>query len=142
MVTSFISMSDEKDEIDWEWTGGRDNKFGQTNYFIKGNLDYTKSFYSDTWSLTSQTYHDYTVEWTKDAIKWGIDGKVVRTLTASSQPPGSYPNTPSRIQFAVWHGGDSPNFGTSNWAGGRIDWNAPKTQFTAVFDYVSIQWYD
>lgn len=35
MVTSFISMSDVKDEIDWEFVGG-DVHSAQTNFFIKG----------------------------------------------------------------------------------------------------------
>ena len=35
MVTSFISMSDVKDEIDWEWTGGLPND-GQSNFFHLG----------------------------------------------------------------------------------------------------------
>jgi hypothetical protein len=35
MVTAFISMSDVKDEIDWEWVG-KDLYSAQTNYFYRG----------------------------------------------------------------------------------------------------------
>jgi len=136
MVTSFISMSDEKDEIDWEWTGGRDINKAQTNFFIKGAIDYTKSIAFDTGSSTAETSHEYAIEWTESEIKWYIDGKVVRTVFAKDNI-GNYPNTPSRIQFAVWDGGAGAE-GTRNWAGGYIDWNAAKS-YNAVFEYVVIQ---
>jgi beta-glucanase (GH16 family) len=138
MVTSFISMSDEKDEIDWEWTGGKDVNSGQTNYFSKGVVEYGKSQYFDTGSSTAENYHEYSVNWTKDSLSWLIDGKVVRTITPA-QIGSKYPDTPSRIQFAVWDGGAGAA-GTRNWAGGYIDW-AKSNQYTASIDWVSIQWY-
>lgn len=35
VVTAFITMSDIKDEIDWEFPGNRTTE-GQTNYFWQG----------------------------------------------------------------------------------------------------------
>ena len=37
MVTSFISMSDVRDEIDYEWVGGSPLD-AQTTYFYRGNV--------------------------------------------------------------------------------------------------------
>lgn len=37
VITAFITMSDIKDEIDWEFTGS-DNDEGQSNFFWQGNI--------------------------------------------------------------------------------------------------------
>lgn len=37
MVTSFISLSDVRDEIDWEWVGGKPN-MALTSLFHRGNV--------------------------------------------------------------------------------------------------------
>ncbi len=139
MVTSFISMSDEKDEIDWEVVGGKDNDQAQTNYFIKGLVDYTNSEKAQLPSLASQQTYEYVVDWNAQRIEWVLNGRVVRTVPATSP---NFPNTPSRIQFAVWDGGFGQE-GTRNWAGGYIDWTAAGTarNFNATFESVSIQWY-
>lgn len=78
MVTAFITMSDIKDEIDWEFPGN-DTLHGQTNFFWQGVI---RTYYSgltcnssnvqriapktdgSTSAVSSDTYsnyHDYSV---------------------------------------------------------------------------------
>lgn len=78
VVTAFITMSDIKDEIDWEWPGNQVTE-AQTNYFWQGMIGeftylllvyHSNSLSSATptngdtakdLSDTSSDYHEYTV---------------------------------------------------------------------------------
>jgi len=134
VVTAFITMSDIKDEIDWEFPGTQTTE-AQTNYFWQGFIpDKTNGGTSTGLTDTYSNYHDYAIDWQPDSLTWLIDNKPVRTVQASDAkgPDGvsRYPSTPSRIQFSIWPAGipSSPK-GTVDWAGGMIDWQDP--------DYVS-----
>jgi len=131
VVTAFITMSDVKDEIDWEWPGAKTTE-AQSNYFWMGVIpDYsathgkTATGVSDTYS----NYHDYTIDWQADQLQFSIDGNVVSTITKDSTNANGraeYPSTPSRIQLSLWPAGiDGSPQGTVDWAGGMIDWNDP-----------------
>jgi len=134
VVTAFITMSDVKDEIDWEFPGATTTQ-GQSNYFWQGVIPAktnggTHGGLSDTFS----NYHDYTINWTPDTLTFSIDGKVVRTVkktdTVNSTGIANYPSTPSRVQLSLWPAGITGTAqGTVDWAGGMINWNDP--------DYVS-----
>jgi len=135
VVTAFITMSDVKDEIDWEFPGANTTA-GQSNYFWQGviptgpNNGEIHGGLTDTYS----DYHTYTIDWQPDTLTWSIDGKVVRTLqktaTVNSSGIANYPSTPSRVQLSLWPAGiaGEPQ-GTVEWAGGMINWSDP--------DYVS-----
>ncbi|KAH9960691.1 hypothetical protein BC827DRAFT_1268088 [Russula dissimulans] len=56
VVTAFITMSNIKDEIDWEFPGPNTTT-GQTNYFWRGNIRVSTTGISDT----RTNYHAYTV---------------------------------------------------------------------------------
>jgi len=148
VVTAFITMSDIKDEIDWEFPGAKTTE-AQSNYFWQGvipdkTLGQTHSGLSDTFS----NYHDYTIDWQPDQLTWSIDGKVVRTLkksdTTGSDGVAHYPSTPSRVQLSIWPAGitGTPE-GTLTWAGGMIDWNDPDYKaaghFYALVNKVSVK---
>ncbi|TFK38038.1 glycoside hydrolase family 16 protein [Crucibulum laeve] len=130
VVTAFITMSDIKDEIDWEFPGAKTTE-GQTNYFWQGvipagpNNGQTETGLTDTFS----NYHDYTIDWQPDALTFSIDNKVVRTIKKSDtlqNGVAQYPDTPSRVQLSLWPAGiNSSAPGTVEWAGGMIDWNDP-----------------
>jgi beta-glucanase (GH16 family) len=134
VVTAFITMSDVKDEIDWEFPGATTTE-GQSNFFWQGviptgkNNGGTHGSLSDTFS----NYHDYTVNWQPDSLTWSIDGTVVRTIQKSQtivNGVANYPTTPSRVQLSLWPAGipgSAP--GTVDWSGGMINWQDP--------DYVS-----
>ncbi|KAJ2933066.1 hypothetical protein H1R20_g4047, partial [Candolleomyces eurysporus] len=131
VITAFITMSDIKDEIDWEFAGSATTE-GQSNYFWQGFIPEKHNGgvhgeLSDTYS----NYHDFTIDWQPDTLSWAIDGKVVRTIKRSDTiDPATgivrYPTTPSRIQLSIWPAGiPGSAAGTVEWAGGMIDWNHP-----------------
>ncbi|KAM6503356.1 glycoside hydrolase family 16 protein [Amanita muscaria] len=149
VVTAFITMSDIKDEIDWEFPGANTTE-GQTNYFWEGvipqghNNGQTTTGISDTFS----NYHDYSINWTPDTLTFLVDGNVVRTVkksdTVDSSGVANYPATPSRIQLSLWPAGiNSSSPETVQWSGGMINWNDPDYQaaghFYALVKSVTVQ---
>ncbi|KAJ3119796.1 hypothetical protein HK098_005129 [Nowakowskiella sp. JEL0407] len=134
-VTSFITMADGKDEIDWEWTGDK-QMTAQSNYFTS-KRNYGKGQNHNMTSSTVTTAHVYGVDWNADRIIWTIDGAVVRTVTKVSDPQ-NFPTDPSRVQIGIWDGGASDSDGTSQWAGGRINWGTRDSVFAGV-NWVKIQ---
>jgi len=141
VVTAFITMSDVKDEIDWEFPGNATTE-AQTNFFWQGNIPpttagETEKGLSDTYS----NYHDYTIDWQPDALTFLIDNNVVRTVQKTDD---QYPSTPSRVQLSLWPAGIASSApGTVTWAGGMIDWTDPDYvsagQFSALVKSVTIK---
>uniref|UniRef100_A0A1D1Z6F4 Putative glycosidase crf2 n=1 Tax=Anthurium amnicola TaxID=1678845 RepID=A0A1D1Z6F4_9ARAE len=141
IVTAFITMSNIKDEIDWEFLG-YDLQTGQTNYFYRGYIDYTKGVKEPVGGNIYNDFHEYGIDWSQDQLSWLIDGRIVRTVKKSdtyNKTTGNYdyPQTPSRIQLSIWDAGDGPE-GTKNWAGGATNWNAPDIQSPGYF-YAQVQ---
>ncbi|OTB02328.1 glycoside hydrolase family 16 protein [Hypoxylon sp. CI-4A] len=122
IVSSFILESDDLDEIDWEWLGA-DSTEVQSNYFGKGE---TTTYNRGQFHEMNENQNDfitYVLDWTSDRIIWTVDGTVVRTLEASDAEDNQYPQTPMRVKFGVWAGGDSSNAeGTISWARGPTDY--------------------
>lgn len=124
IVSTVYLQSDDLDEIDLEWIG-TENTQVQTNWFSKGETStYDRGAYnslSDSDNLFS-TFHNYTIDWTKDSIKWYIDDKLVRTVGNSSSD--GFPQSPMAVFIGVWAGGDPSNSeGTIEWAGGETDYS-------------------
>lgn len=127
VITAVVLMSAVGDEVDYECLGSQRDQV-QTNYYSKGELDYTKMkrvpLSSDSWD----NYHNYEIDWNEERIQWIIDGQVVRTLRKSETwdqklQKYKYPQTPMRLEVALWPGGSENNHpGTIEWAGGPIDW--------------------
>lgn len=148
VVTAFITMSDIKDEIDWEFPGAQTTQ-GQTNFFWQGFIPQTTNGETEKGlSDTYDDYHDYTVDWQPSSLTWSIDGKTVRTVQASTTQNGSvtqFPSTPGRIQLSLWPAGINGTApGTIQWAGGMINWNDPDytsagDQFQAYISSVSVK---
>ncbi|KAH6572094.1 hypothetical protein BASA61_005058 [Batrachochytrium salamandrivorans] len=146
VITTFITMSDTKDEIDWEVVGSDTNN-AQTNVFYKGIEEF--GIHSTTEPVKNiSTWHNYTMDWKHDTLTWEMDGEVRRTLnrlnsTSPMTPEGEhwYPTTASRVQISVWDGGASGNKGTSDWAGGKIPWGS-QAVLSAKYDWIDIQCYD
>jgi len=151
VVTAFITMSDAKDEIDWEWPGAQVTE-AQTNYFWLGKANYSATQGTTVNGLTDTyvNYHNYTIDWQEDELNWLIDDKVVRTLkkseTLSSTVPGryEYPTTPARVQLSLWPAGINTSAqGTIDWAGGLINWNDPDYvaagHFSAIVSQVTVK---
>ncbi|KAK5672203.1 putative glycosidase CRH2 [Batrachochytrium dendrobatidis] len=145
-ITTFITMSESKDEIDWEMVGSETN-VAQTNVFYKGIQEFGVHSTSENLTDTSQ-WHEYTIDWKHDSLTWSVDGTQRRKLDRTSSlspmtPPGEYwfPTTPSRVQVSVWDAGSSPDKGTSRWGGGPIPWGSEKA-ISAQFEYIDIQCYN
>jgi LysM repeat protein len=136
MISSSVLISDDLDEIDWEWSG---NNFGastgkvQTNYYgkgITGNYDRGTQPSIDS---PQTTFHTYTIDWTPTTLTWSVDGAVIRTVQNNNTISGAYqyPQTPMRVQLGLWDGGDADSAdGTVGWAGGYTDLGqAPFTMY-------------
>ncbi|KAJ3277578.1 hypothetical protein HK104_003191, partial [Borealophlyctis nickersoniae] len=147
IVTTFITMSDRKDEIDWE-TVGKDKVNAQTNIFYKG-IEGNHGIHGGVHPVRGGgigTMHTYVIDWTRKAITFSIDGTVVRTVAVGSLdrsavnlPAGEnwYPSTPSLVQLSVW---DRSQPQADSWAG-NANWG-PGVQATATFDWLHVQCYD
>lgn len=139
IVSSFYLQSDDLDEIDMEWFGGDASQM-QSNFFSKGDTTtYDRGEYHDMADPRAD-YHNYTIDWDEDSLEWYIDGTLVRTLYSNNSQ--GYPQSPSRLFFGIWAGGDSSNAeGTIEWAGGSTDYSdAPFSMYIKsliVSDYSS-----
>lgn len=124
IISSMMMLSDDLDEIDWEFFG-TNNTHASTNYFGKGQQDFANARYHPVPGGLQADYRNYTTVWTKDALDFYIDGAKVRTLLYKDANNGqNYPQTPMRISFGIWAGGD-PRMpqGTREWAGGDTDYS-------------------
>ncbi|PPQ80560.1 hypothetical protein CVT25_001594 [Psilocybe cyanescens] len=148
VVTAFITMSDIKDEIDWEFPGAKTTE-AQSNLFWQGVVPTTTTDGKthDVSSDTFSNFHDYTIDWEPDTLTFSIDNQVVRTVkksdTINATGVASFPTTPSRVQLSIWPAGiDGVSKGTVDWAGGMINWDDPDYksagQFYAIVHSVSI----
>ncbi|KAF8318508.1 hypothetical protein DL93DRAFT_401825 [Clavulina sp. PMI_390] len=148
VVTAFITMSDVKDEIDWEWPGANTTT-AQSNFFWLGKVNYppTNGQVDTVPNDAYSNYNEYTINWQEDQLTWSIDGNVVRTVKKSDtlvSGVANYPTTPARIQISVWPAGiNTSAAGTIEWAGGMINWNDPDYaaaggHFAAVFESVTV----
>jgi beta-glucanase (GH16 family) len=129
-VSSFILESDDLDEIDWEWLGSTDSSV-ESNFFGKGNTTtYDRAIYHPV-STPIETYHEYTIDWTSEYVKWYIDGALTRTLLytdALALGGKNFPQTPMMVKMGNWIGcadakaaADPKTKGTCDWAGGYVD---------------------
>ncbi|ODQ65943.1 hypothetical protein NADFUDRAFT_46525 [Nadsonia fulvescens var. elongata DSM 6958] len=141
VISSFILMSDVKDEIDYEFVG-KDLETVQTNFYWQGALNWTNS-QNISLSDTFENYHTYEIEWTEDVITWSVDGQVGRTLKKADTYNATtnqyqFPQTPSRMQLSIWPGGASSNApGTIAWSGGALAWDGSDLEDPGFY-YVTI----
>ncbi|KAI8908418.1 concanavalin A-like lectin/glucanase domain-containing protein [Gorgonomyces haynaldii] len=143
VVTTLITMSKEKDEIDIE-TVGKDTSHFQSVVFYKG-IEERGPIHQGVHSVPGSIAqpHEYTIDWRNDKITWGVDGTIQReykndaNAVSPMTPPGQrwFPNTASQVQFSVWEST------STDWAGGPINWGS-NTKFTAQYEYIDIQCYD
>lgn len=134
IVSAAVLISDNLDEIDWEWLG-KDNNQVQTNYFSKGDdSTFDRGGFSHV-ANAQDDYHTYGIEWTAARIVWTIDGETVRVL--ENPGTGYYPQTPMQVRLGSWSAGDSKNRkGTIEWAGGETDYTNGPYVFTVKSLYI------
>lgn len=145
VISSIMMLSDNHDEIDWEFFGGNET-IAQSNYFGKGK--FPEAGYHPVPGGVQADYHNYTTDWTKDFLDFYIDGaKVRRLVPKDANNSYYYPQTPMRLAIGIWAGGD-PSLppGTREWAGGDTDFSqAPFDMFVKsaqVTDYSSGKMYE
>ncbi|KAJ4511621.1 60S ribosomal protein L37 [Exophiala dermatitidis] len=142
IITGAVMMSDDLDEIDWEWSGNNfagSNGKVQTNFFGKGITGYYDRGSTPAVNNPQDQFHTYALDWSPDALTWSIDGQNVRTLKNSHATSGEYqfPQTPSRLHLGVWCAGDPGNNGaTVAWGGGPT--NFSQAPFSAYVKSVKI----
>lgn len=148
VVAAFITMSNIRDEIDWEWPGNHTTQ-AQSNFFFEGKVDYTGGNGMTHSNLTDtyENYHDYTIDWQPDTLNFLIDGQQVRSVNKQDTLVNGvyqYPTSPARIQLSLWAGGISANpQGVIDWAGGMIQFNEPEyvaagNQYEALVSKVTV----
>jgi len=142
IISSVMLLSDDLDEIDWEFMGGN-TTHAETNYFGKGRQDFKNAIYYPVAGGNQADFHNYTVVWTNSSLEFHIDGAKVRTLLPQqANNTQNYPQTPMRISLGIWAGGD-PKMppGTRQWAGGDTDYTkgpfTMQVQSTRVEDFSS-----
>jgi LysM repeat protein len=143
IITGAVMMSDDADEIDWEWSG---NNFAQsrgqvqTNFFGKGIAGTYGRGTAPPVDSPQDQFHTYALDWTPDALTWSIDGNNARTLNNNGLTSGEwqYPQTPSRLHLGLWCSGDpeTNSGGTVGWGGGPTDFN--KLPYSAYVKSVRI----
>ncbi|KAI7228800.1 hypothetical protein KC330_g7737 [Hortaea werneckii] len=120
IISTFDLLSDDLDEIDLECFGGNESYVG-SNWYGHGNTSQHNGGYHQV-DGPQNSFHNYTFVWTQENLQWLIDGDVARTVDYAES--GKYPQTPSRIKFGIWAGGDSSQpQGTIDWAGGETNWD-------------------
>ncbi|KAI9202132.1 concanavalin A-like lectin/glucanase domain-containing protein [Polychytrium aggregatum] len=159
-VTSFITMADIGDEIDWEMVNGQ----AQTNVFYHINendppwnltkLDPEKGDHYSAQDIGSLSdWHIYVIDWKHDVINYYVDGLLRKSFSKAVDGANSpqvksglipywYPVEPGLVQISLWDAGDTPAL--QSWAGGATDWSGtnPTTGRSAIVEYVDIQCYD
>jgi beta-glucanase (GH16 family) len=124
IVSSLVLESDTLDEIDIEWLGADADEI-QSNYFGKGQVTtYNRGQFHEVVGTQSE-WITYTVDWTEHEINWIAGGTVVRTLKYDDAEENQYPQTPMRVKFGSWSGGDANHNapGTVSWARGPTDYS-------------------
>lgn len=112
-----MTLSDDLDELDWEFRGSLDDEV-QTGWFGKGVTGlYNHSITPKIPSPMTQ-FHTYAFDWTPDQVVWEDDGAVVRTLKASDciGTANQYPQTPMKLMIGLWDAGDPDHY--DPWAAG------------------------
>jgi beta-glucanase (GH16 family) len=119
VVSSFILMAENKDEIDFEFVQNTLNKTNviQTNYFYKGIpiFDKNAKMYK-TKNPLADFYHTYSIHWTPNFYEWRFNKYTLRKLFRNETK--NYPDSPSKVQFGIWEAKPS------SWAGTGINWNS------------------
>ncbi|KAG2186042.1 hypothetical protein INT43_002480, partial [Umbelopsis isabellina] len=123
IITNFVNMGDNGDEIDTEFVGGHPERF-ESNYFWGQQLIYTVN--GGKHAITSPNgiadMHEYTINWTPERLEWYLDGTLVRTRLQSDTCGDNgcvYPTAPTVIQVGIWDGSRE----TPAWSTGPVDWS-------------------
>jgi len=147
VVSSFILESQDLDEVDFEWVGG-DTDHVQSNFFGKGNTTTYDRGATHPVTRPMEEYITYSLDWTKESIKFYVADNLVRTLAYDDPKTHggfNYPQTPMRVKMGSWVGCPDAAAAASDklkwtceWAGGPLDTSKSHTMFVksvSIEDY-------
>lgn len=99
IISTAILQSENLDEIDWEFRGDAD--LAMTNYYGKGrNESKGRGEDFEMESSPHDSFHNYTIDWTKERLQWWLDGKMLRELKYEDAEGGEeYPQSPMVWKF-------------------------------------------
>ena len=104
VVSSFILIADNGDEVDFEFVQNTANKTDiiQTNFYYKGIplYDTNAELFKIPFAL-SDNFYKYTLNWTPDFYEWKFNDFSLRKLFKNKT--SSYPDSPSKLQFGGKH---------------------------------------
>ncbi|MEQ1710595.1 MAG: family 16 glycosylhydrolase [Hyphomicrobium sp.] len=87
------------DEIDFEFLGKAPQTV-QANYFANGVGEHGRDLPLEFDAAARM--NDYAFEWTPDALRWFVDGRLMHEVVRKSGEP--YPTTPGKICLSIWNG--------------------------------------
>ncbi|OMH80852.1 putative glycosidase crf1 [Zancudomyces culisetae] len=107
------------DELDIEFVGKDVTSF-QSMYFVRAQrYQLSPILHTATGSSSndlSTVFNTYSMELLSNAVNWGVNGNIVRTLGKISDD--TFPYQANKLRFGVWDGTN-----TNGWAG-TIDWSS------------------
>ncbi len=122
-----------RDEIDWEFIPKRGPINPQTNIFAHvppdGNGD---PKYPALPGVDLTAFHTYRIEWLPNAVRWLVDGKVVRTESG-----GNLPTMDMALHLNLW--GAGPTWDTGNPKLVPVSTQAQNRAFFMEVDYVRVE---
>ena len=92
IISSVVLMSDDADEIDFEFSG---NDFGkasgtvQTNYFGKGIVGSYDRATQPAVTNPQSEFHIYTLDWSATTLTWSVDGSGSPHTSTSTRLTGA-----------------------------------------------------
>lgn len=103
MATAFFTYTgpyfkDPHDEIDFEFLG-KDTTKVQTGIFTDGAKSPLE--WTDLGFDAAETEALYAFEWRPDSVRWYVNDRLIREITAADHP---IPSTPGKIFLNVWAG--------------------------------------
>lgn len=112
------------DEIDFEFMGKAPGQV-QLNYFAAGKGGHERDIKLDF--NAAATTSDYAFQWTPDAIRWFVNGKLVHEVKREAGEP--FPIEPGKIYLSIWTG-----IGMEAWMG-RLQY--PGRPLVATYEHVA-----
>lgn len=98
-----------RDEIDWEFIPSRGPQNPQTNIFVNEQGGTDGAFQAPTLPGVNLTdFHTYRIEWLPGAVRWLVDGEVVRI------EKGAVPTKDMALHLNLWGAGASWDSGNPN----------------------------
>ncbi|KAJ6493589.1 glycoside hydrolase family 16 protein [Mycena vitilis] len=144
VIVAWILIGDKSlDEVDVELICGERDSW-QTNLFVqdpnKSRPEYGMFSSKEKVDDISKT-HAFSIEVDANNISWGIDGRVVRTLTkdqcTTKDGFSHYPSHSMRVQLGIWDA--SSPAGTAAWGKGPIDWEDAPNRITTTFKSIKVE---